>query len=199
VCMYLVLVPNLRAFLFIGKILLYSSVLVNSMILVEYNSMSSRGRSTVLDNGMTLKQDRFVAHLLTDFAKTGKIKPVDAALATYDTTSRSIANGIAGENLNKPIIRKNLQAILSGSGLKLDEILSEVKDLAHAKVKEVSGDTKLRSLVELLKLHNAYPSNKNTVLGHSTVINVQQISFTEAKEKLKQSHVESAALLEDLD
>jgi hypothetical protein len=159
--------------------------------------MSSKGSPAKLPNGLTPKQTRFVKQVVKNITETGDMKTTEAALNVYDTTNNAVAAGIASENLNKPAVKSALEEAFRRAGLTDDVLGAELADLALSKPKVVSADVKLRTITELLKLRGAYPSNKQPVSGHSTTINIGNISFTDAKEKLLTLHGESTEFMDD--
>lgn len=145
----------------------------------------AKGPTNRLPNGLTPKQNKFVAKVLQNVATTGELKATEAALETYNTTDTDVARDIGGENLRKPAIKEAIEKALADSGLIPSLILPELGAIAKAEVSNITGDTKLRALDMILKLQGAYPNQSKPVLGHSVSLTFQSINFNEAKEQLK--------------
>ncbi len=157
------------------------------------------GRAAKLPNGLTPKQNNFVNKMIDNMNETGELKATDAVLDVYDVDSRKTAGALASENLAKPAIKSAIEEALSRAGLTREVLADELAGIARTKPKDITGDVKLRAVVESLKLLGAYPTNKQPISGHSTVINIQSISFTEAKQRMQELHSESSELMNDTD
>lgn len=56
-----------------------------------------------------------------EFVKTRNA--TESAMRVYDTNDRKIAQNIGSENLAKPIIRREIEALLLKNGVRIDDIL----------------------------------------------------------------------------
>lgn len=128
---------------------------------------------------LTRKQTAFIRGVVID-KKSG----TQAALAAYDTDNPKVANTIAAENMAKPSVREAIEQALTKQGLTMEVIAGEMRTLAMTVPDKVSGEVKLRSLVELLKLHNAYPDKKTMHLGVSLKGKIKEMDYNKAKEHL---------------
>lgn len=155
------------------------------------------GPANRLPNGLTPKQTQFVQKIISNVAEHGDLKATSAALDVYNTTDPHVARSIANENLLKPGIKDALNKALSSAGLTHELLTGELAKITKTEVKVITGDTKLRAIIESLKLLGAYPNDKQPFSGHSTVINIQQISYGDAKERLKTLHSESLSFMDD--
>src|SRR3989344_8010560 len=66
---------------------------------------------------LTLKQQLFIAHLVTTVRNGGAIKPKESIKAVYHVKNDATARVMASENLAKPNIQKALQYELEKVGL----------------------------------------------------------------------------------
>lgn len=133
-------------------------------------------------NGLTQKENAFTAKVVQQIAEGKQINATQAVLDTYDTTSKGTAGSMAKEILQKPQIREAIEKALASSGLSIEKSLSGISELAEAKVYKMSGETKLKANIEILKLFGVYPGQKQ--VGHETNINIfTGLSYDEAKKK----------------
>lgn len=95
---------------------------------------------------MTLKQKLFIKTYLESFNAT------EAAFTVYKVNDRNVAGVIGYENLRKPKIQEEIQRLLTAGGLDLESVIQNLARIANAKVDRVSGETKLKANLELLKL-----------------------------------------------
>lgn len=165
--------------------------------------MSSKGKRTPLANGLTPKENRYRDVLIQQIHEKGEINGTQAALAVYDTTSKSVADAISRENLAKPRIRESIEQELNSIGLSRKKLMENIGKIADKGIKEdqeVSPDMVLKSNVELLKLIGAYPkagSGSSGVQGNSfTFIN---LGYDEAKKQLSKLDSENAEFIDDAD
>ena len=135
-------------------------------------------REAKIHNNLTRKQLGFVRRLVKGDSAT------QAVMATYNTVSPKVASSIASENLNKPAIKLAIKEALRLRGLSLDVIVSNIGELANHKQVKISGETKLKANLELLKLLGVYPDKKNQDISVSFTSTVNSMTFNEAKEKM---------------
>lgn len=67
---------------------------------------------------ITAKQKKFAKH----YAKT--LNATESAMVSYDTDDRTVAQNIGSENLSKPIVRQEIEALLRSNEINIPEILS---------------------------------------------------------------------------
>ena len=103
---------------------------------------------------ITLKQRVFIQKYLESGNGT------QSALEAYDTNDPEVASVIASENLTKPNIKDEIQRVLSSKGLTLQDITSKLGTIANEKDIRPTASDSIRALDILLKLHNAYPTQK---------------------------------------
>lgn len=148
------------------------------------------GREAKINNKLTRKQDTFVKGILNGQSAT------QAALTSYNTSDPSVAKVIASENLTKPNIKEALEEALRSNGVTPDLITAEIKTLATKQVEKVSGDVKLKSLVELLKLMGAYPGTKHSNLNVNIKAGLKDLTMNQIKEELRVVDAELKEILE---
>lgn len=154
-------------------------------------------KSRKLRNGLTPKQNAFTKVVVKQIVEKGEINLTQAALEVYDTNSAKSASVIASNNLGIVSVREQIDKALSSSGLGVDAIVDNMKNLACATPEKISADVVLKSNIELLKLHGAYPSTKHTQVNLSLRSQISSLSFAEAKERYEKLHSEINELLID--
>lgn len=159
--------------------------------------MASKGRRRKLPNGLTPKENAFKDTVLKQIAEKGEMNGTQAALEVYDTTDPETASAIATKNMSKVSIREQIENALSTQGLDPQSMLKELAGIAQSPIVKVSGETKLKAITEVLKLHNAYPDKKtgNTVINNK----ILNISYSEAKDRLSEMGVEASEFIKDAD
>lgn len=142
------------------------------------------GRSRVNKRGLTQKQEAFKNEAVAMIKSGKQLNGTEIASKIYNAKSRKVAGAIAGENMKKPVIKESIEQALSSVGLTPSVALTEIKEIATKKGVEITGDTKLRANIEILKLLGAYPNRQK----EGFVINVNQeinnLSFDQARERL---------------
>ena len=139
----------------------------------------------------TPKQQRFSAEYV-DNGGNG----VQAALKTYNTDDYNTANQIAIENLQKPIISREIDRLMKKADLKPEHALRAIKDGLGANNKGgPNHPVRLKAADMTLKLHDAYPRGKDVSHQHShahlhmAMINeISQLSWEEIDELEAELH-----------
>lgn len=158
--------------------------------------MSSKGGSIRLPNGLTPKENAFTATVVKQIAEGKPVNGRAAILEHYDTTDPQVASGIATENFRKPRIQEAIQKALASNGLSIEKSLAGISELAEAKEYKMSGETKLKANIEILKLFNAYPGQKQS--SHETNINIfTGLSYEEAKKKYESMTSQTTGFVEE--
>lgn len=157
------------------------------------------GNRRTLKNGLTPKQQKFTNIVLKQIADTGEVNGTEAAAQTYPVKNRKTASAIGAENLNKPAIKEQIEIALNKQGLTPDLLLSNIGKIATAEPEKVTGETVLKSNIELLKLLGAYPEKNGGKFSFTVKQNVQNFSFSEAKQKLSEFTSESSEFVSDAD
>lgn len=147
--------------------------------------MSSKGNSIKLSNGLTQKQNAFTNGVLEQIAKGEQVNGTEIAMQVYDTKDKATAGAIAKENFQKPAIQEVLQEALSSVGLSVEGSLKQIQELAEHKYYKMSGETKLKANIEILKLLGAYPGSEKggTKVQNNVFIGM---NFDEARQKLEE-------------
>ncbi|MDA2931447.1 terminase small subunit [Acidobacteria bacterium AH-259-O06] len=112
----------------------------------------------------TCKQQHFIAEYI-DNGGNG----VKAALEAYDTEDYNTANQIAIENLQKPIISREINKLMEKVDLKPEHALRAVKDGLTADKSKTGADhpTRLRAADTTLKLYGAFPKAREVSHQHA--------------------------------
>lgn len=151
------------------------------------------GRESVIHSKLTRKQLAFVKRLLAGESAT------QAALATYNAKNKKIAASIAHENLNKPDIKSFIAIALSSQGLSVSALVSNIGNIATSIPEKISGETKLKANIELLKLMGVYPDKRGNIATSSFQSKFQSLTYDEAKIQLKQLELEMKELVADIE
>jgi phage terminase small subunit len=75
-------------------------------------------RTATRRNKLSPKQKAFAKAYIAK-----KLNGTEAALATYETTDSNVAANIASENLNKPKIKREIEALLQQNDIEIADIL----------------------------------------------------------------------------
>ena len=129
---------------------------------------------------LSLKQRSFIRK----YIQTGNA--TEAAFQSYSTKDRKTAQNIGSQNLDKPEIQDALEEALKKNNITLENVTSEVADLAFTKDVRPTVETKLRANVELLKLLKAYPEKINRSYSVSIKSQLASKDFKELLELHKQ-------------
>lgn len=162
--------------------------------------MASQGRNPLLKNGLTLKQNTFKDKVIEQIRTKGATNGTEAAMQVYDVKDRSVAGGIASENLQKPQIRKSIEEELNAKGLSREKLMENIGKIADNQIKpdqKVSPETILKSNIELLKLIGAYPKSG----GGGIQVNIQQnlggLGYSEAKQEFESMNDEAQTFINE--
>lgn len=144
---------------------------------------------------LTIKQAQFVKK----YVETNG-NGVQSALEVYDTSNPEVANAIASENLQKPLVQDELQAVLAAAGLTTEEIARQVKQIAvREPEKPLTYAEKLRGLEMAAKMLKMYPPKTSIKTSYSVSERLVSKNFSELKTDLASSQQEAGMLLADLD
>ena len=139
----------------------------------------------------TFKQAQFAREYVK---KAGK--GVDAAIAVYDTTSRTVAKSISHDNLQKPVVQQEIKKILTQAGLTTDHVADFLKKAIESGLGEkATNSDSLRGIDMVLKLYNAYPANKTLKLSYSKQEQVMSKDFQKLQDDLQQLNEATQRLL----
>lgn len=141
---------------------------------------------------LTIKQAKFVKAYISNGGNG-----TQAIMQSYNVEEPRTATAMSVENLSKPSVQQAVEQALAKSGITLDLITDEIKSLATTQVDKVSGDTKLKSLETLLKLHNAFPGSKHTNLNLNIKGKMRDLSFQDAKKELEKLNAQVGELVND--
>lgn len=161
--------------------------------------MSSKGRTRRLKNGLTQKENAFKNTVLKQIADGKPVNGTQAALEVFDTTDPKVAGQIAHDKLKKVEISEQIDAALEEHGISPSSILQNIGKLASTEPVKVTGETVLKSNIELAKLLNLYPSKKSTSTTYSFKGKIGSTNFKEAKEIYDAIDAEIVELVEESD
>ena len=145
---------------------------------------------------LTPKQAKFTSAVLQQIKENGKINLVRAAQQSLETTTYNSAASGASELLNHPKVKQTIQEALEEAGLTPSLIAGEIRHLAAATVEKVSADVKLRSLVEILKLTGAYPTQKHANISLSVRANLSNMKYEDLESEMSRIDGELKQLVE---
>ncbi len=138
--------------------------------------MASRGSQKLLRNGLTQKENAFKNKILEQITTGKVVNATKAALEVYDTTDPKVAGDIGSTNLAKPEIKEQIEKALEDNGVSPSFIVEELKKMATVEAK-ITGDVKLRSLMEFAKVLGMYPDKKSMHLNLNLKGKVGTMSF----------------------
>lgn len=151
------------------------------------------GREAKINKKLTRKQTTFVKELASGKSAT------QAAMVAYDVSDSKNASVIASQNLNKLSIREVLDDALHSQGLTPDVITANLGEIANSRPEKISGDTVLKANVELLKLHGAYPGKQSYQASFSAKVDLNKMTYQEAKTELDKLRARNAEILADIE
>lgn len=144
----------------------------------------------------TFKQKRFAQEYVRNNGNGTK-----AALEVYDTKDPATGNAIAVENLQKPLVKREIDKCLEKSGLNDSYISDKLKDsIEFGMGKKASQDTSLRGLDMLIRLRGLYPEKRTRVENYSLSLkkNLLSKNVIEIEEEVKKGFKQITQLARDL-
>lgn len=161
--------------------------------------MASKGNSRKLRNGLTPKENAFKDKVLEQISENKNINLTEAAMQTYDLTNRNTAKSLGSELMTKPDIREQIDAALEEHGISPSSVLKNIGKLAVVEPAKVTGETILKSNIELAKLLGMYPGKKSSSINVTLKGRLGTSSFKEAKEMYDAIDGEVVDLVEEAD
>ena len=152
--------------------------------------------STVFLDGLTPKKRAFTNEVLKQIRETGNTNFVKAAQATLETTTYNSSAVGASELLKDPKVKLTIQEALVQAGLTPTIISGRLRHLATTQVEKVSADTQLRSIVEILKLTGAYPTQKHANVSLSVRANLGNMQYGDLEKEVQRINSELQELTE---
>jgi hypothetical protein len=143
-------------------------------------------------NGLTLKQTKVIQGIVQ--GKSG----ADVGMEVYNTKTRNGARSMVSATLARPNVQDALALALKQKGLDLTSITREVGTIASHEVDKITGDTKLKALIELLKLHRAYPDKRTAHLNVNVNAKIKDMTYSDAKKELERMNDEGSSIVEDV-
>lgn len=136
------------------------------------------------------------------FAKAyvkNKGNATQSALESYDTDYAG-AHSIAMQNMKKPVVLEEINKILDKTGFNNASFIADslVKVVNNGIEQKTTTKDALQALNMMLKVSNAYPSNKNTSLKLQLKGNLSQENVSEVIASLKGMSTKSNELIEDI-
>lgn len=102
---------------------------------------------------LSVKQKKFIKEYVSNDGNG-----TQAALKAYDTDNPEVANAIAVENLQKPLVRDAIEKALVKLELTPEWVLSKHKWIVENRLDEVMAQE--RALENIGKIANLYPNTK---------------------------------------
>jgi hypothetical protein len=161
--------------------------------------MANPGGKRKLRNGLTQNENKFKNKILEQIASGKPVNGTQAALEVYDTKDPAAAGQIAYTKLKKVEIREQIENAMESQGLSMDVVLREMKTIAVSVPAKITGDTKLRSLIEITKLLGGYPDKKSMHFSLNLKGKVGSMDFKEAKTMYDKMNAEVGELVNDTD
>lgn len=157
----------------------------------------ARGGQKKMKNGLTPKENAFTQKVLEQVKNGESPNLTEAAMQVYDTKDRASAGQIGHEKLKKLEIREQIEQAMESQGLSMDVVLREMKQIATSTPTKITGDTKLRSLIEITKLLGGYPDKKSMHLSLNLKGKIGSMGFEEAKKVYDKMNAEVGELVSD--
>lgn len=157
----------------------------------------AKGKTRRLPNGLTQKENALKNKVLEQIHAGKPINQTEAAMQVYDTNDRKAAGKIASEVLAKQDIKEEIEQALTTSGLTPSFVTQEIKKIAAAEAIKITGDVKLRSLMEIAKLLGMYPGKKSMNLNVNLKGKVSNMGFEELKNMHDKMSARVGELVED--
>src|SRR3990167_4928008 len=133
------------------------------------------------NNKLTVKQRQFIKKYVENGGNG-----TQAALDSYDTMNPNVAHVIASENLQKPTIKRSIELALERAGLTDDSVSELLREATVAGLGEkATNSDSLRGIDMLLRLKDAYPTQKTAHLRVDVTENYNKMTIKELKEELK--------------
>ena len=138
----------------------------------------------LLSNGLTPKQTRVTQALLKQIQETGDVNYTKVGREVLNVKSDNTAVTGVREILTNPQVKKTIQEAFEEIGLTPTLVAGEIRHLAAADVQKVTADVKLRSLVEILKLTGAYPTQKHANISLSVKANLSNMKYEDLESEM---------------
>ena len=158
--------------------------------------MWNMASAKLLSNGLTPKQTRVTQALLKQIRETGNVNYTKAGREVLNVNSDNTAAVGVREILRNPQVKQTIQEALEEAGLTPTLIAGEIRHLAAATVEKVTADVKLRSLVEILKLTGAYPTQKHANISLSVKANLSNMKYEDLESEMSRIDGELKQLVE---
>ena len=154
------------------------------------------GGLQVFPNNLTPKQARFSQVIINQIQKTGTANATKAAQEALEVTNLNSAATIGSDMLKMPKIKQTIQEALAEAGLTPHVLAGELRSLASSTPEKVSADTKLRSIVEILKVTGAYPTQKHANVSLSVRANLGNMQYGDLEKEVSRINGEIQELIE---
>ena len=144
---------------------------------------------------LTIKQRRFV-HA---YIKSGN--GTRAIMETYDSKSRESAKHMAQRNLDNPLIQQEITKVMNESGMTLTDNTNNLRKVIEMGIDSgrATADTALRGIVEVFKLHNAYPAHKSLKLSLNRTEQVASKDMQAVVDELKKLTTATNSLVSSME
>lgn len=142
----------------------------------------------------TIKQKMFAQAIIRNKGNATK-----SAMEVYDVKSRRNAKIIGVTNMQKEVVKEEIQEIMKQQGMTPGYILQKMDQSLNQSigVKAKNADA-VKLLDMMLKLSDAYPKKQSIHKSMSIKYNLSQEDATIAQSKLSQLHDTTASLLAEL-
>lgn len=140
----------------------------------------------------TFKQKKFALEYVKNNGNGSK-----AALAAYDTNSNN-AHVIASQNLDKPVVQKEIKKILDKAGLTLETVSEGLREVFLAGVERIEKATPDHAIAignMVYKLNDAYPGKINKSMHLRVDASAQPIDIATDITELREMKAKTDKLL----
>jgi len=159
--------------------------------------MSDNGKR--LNNGLSVKKNAFVNEALKEIKQRGTFSGTRIVKKIYKVKDSNSASSIAASNLKDQNIRQIIEKALEVNNIQVHDLIAELAPIAKAPINptRITPELKVKTITELLRLTNAYPTNSKSEL--SLKKEVTTYSFDKAKQELTKLNEENTLLLKEIE
>ena len=144
-------------------------------------------------NTPTLKQKLFAKAYVKHRGNGAK-----AAMEAYDTNGKT-AKGIAYQNINKPVVQKEIKGQLIEAGLGIEDLNQYSKQLISNNLQGKPSQAVAASMIQFAyKLHNVLPATKKMSMNLSIKDQVVSKDFDELRKLAEKQTEVMQALLQEI-
>lgn len=155
------------------------------------------GRSIVNKAGLTPKQEAFKNEVVEQITSGKQPNLTQAAMKVYGSKTRKSAQTAGSKVMSKGVVKDAVEDALSAAGLSYDAIMKNIAGLASSVPSKITGETVLKANIEALKIMKKYPGTNQGSGGPSLHVEINGLSFDQARSLFQKNHHESSDFIEE--